>query len=604
MSRQLAELDKLKAEFVSVASHELKTPINVILGYLQLMQEGIYGPLSTKQSEILDTIEPRGSTLRARRAAARREPVRGRRRTHRAATDPPRPPARRARARVPRARGAARRSSSVSARGDGLPEEVQWDLDRINEVMGNLLANAFKFTPHGGTVELSVEPVGRRREDRGARHRRGDSAGPAAAHLREVLPGRQSGRGVGDGTGLGLAIAKEIVEAHRGQIRCDSTLGGGRRSRSSCRPRCASAGAPASTASSSSRRFRDATDSGRTRPGRAPRRLGLPAVAQSSRPAHAAPTAAAEWPAALLAGGGGRERGRFGAADRVLPSSRSASRGRRRRRRCRTGARYSSSTRRTPRRIREAMALLESYLADTRPPARIEWRRRALRAARLALEQRNAAIAAHPARAHGATGGKARDEELKRLRDELAKANAELERIRRRLARRRAPYAHPTGTARASARSARRARAASARSRAARARDPRQQPIGGIARRLVEQLVAQRVGDAEGRHAALPLAEQIAHAPHPQILTRDHESVVAADEDSSRCFVSGSRRREDAVRRLRAAADAAAQLVQLRQPEPLRVLDQHHRRVRRRRCRPRSPSSRRAHRSRRRGSVA
>src|SRR5688572_10113788 len=54
MSTQLAELDKLKAEFVSVASHELKTPINVILGYLQLMQDGIYGPLSSKQIEILE----------------------------------------------------------------------------------------------------------------------------------------------------------------------------------------------------------------------------------------------------------------------------------------------------------------------------------------------------------------------------------------------------------------------------------------------------------------------------------------------------------------------------------------------------------------------
>jgi len=39
MSRQLAELDKLKAEYVSIASHELKTPINVIVGYLQLMEE-------------------------------------------------------------------------------------------------------------------------------------------------------------------------------------------------------------------------------------------------------------------------------------------------------------------------------------------------------------------------------------------------------------------------------------------------------------------------------------------------------------------------------------------------------------------------------------
>ncbi len=43
MTRQLSELDKLKAEFVSVASHELKTPINVMVGYLQLLDEGIYG---------------------------------------------------------------------------------------------------------------------------------------------------------------------------------------------------------------------------------------------------------------------------------------------------------------------------------------------------------------------------------------------------------------------------------------------------------------------------------------------------------------------------------------------------------------------------------
>ena len=55
MSRQLAELDKLKAEFVSVASHELKTPINVMIGYLQLLDEGIYGPLTAKQLDIHKT---------------------------------------------------------------------------------------------------------------------------------------------------------------------------------------------------------------------------------------------------------------------------------------------------------------------------------------------------------------------------------------------------------------------------------------------------------------------------------------------------------------------------------------------------------------------
>src|SRR4029077_18498607 len=43
-------------------------------------------------------------------------------------------------------------------RDEGLPDEVYWDVDRINEVVGNLLSNAFKFTPHGGTVSLVLEP--------------------------------------------------------------------------------------------------------------------------------------------------------------------------------------------------------------------------------------------------------------------------------------------------------------------------------------------------------------------------------------------------------------------------------------------------------------
>src|SRR5260370_37730182 len=57
MASQLCELDKLKAEFGSVASHELKTPINVIIGYLQLLEEGVYGALPAKQVEVLKTVE-------------------------------------------------------------------------------------------------------------------------------------------------------------------------------------------------------------------------------------------------------------------------------------------------------------------------------------------------------------------------------------------------------------------------------------------------------------------------------------------------------------------------------------------------------------------
>jgi signal transduction histidine kinase len=227
MSRQLADLDKLKAEFVSVASHELKTPINVILGYLQLMQDGIYGPLSAKQSEVLGTVETQGRTL-ARLAAhlldvTRFEAGGGR--------IEPRP------IRLATMLEELERAFHVLAiqRGvdfrvtlePGLPDEVIWDADRINEVMGNLLANAFKFTPEGGRVELiaasSDSQLRIEVRDTGA------GIPPAQLpHIFEKFYQADNQRSASTtGSGLGLAIAKEIVEAHRGTIECVSTLGGG-----------------------------------------------------------------------------------------------------------------------------------------------------------------------------------------------------------------------------------------------------------------------------------------------------------------------------------------------------------------------------------------
>ena len=227
MSRQLAELDKLKAEFVSVASHELKTPINVILGYLQLMQEGIYGPLSSKQVEVLTTVEAQGRTL-ARLAAhlldvTRFEAGGGRiePRTIRLVTlleD------------LERAFHVLAVQRGIDFRvtmADGLPDDVQWDVDRINEVMGNLLANAFKFTPAGGSVELSATPS----DDHVRIEVRDSGAGippDQLPHIFEKFYQADNQKAAStSGSGLGLAIAKEIVEAHRGQITCDSTLGKG-----------------------------------------------------------------------------------------------------------------------------------------------------------------------------------------------------------------------------------------------------------------------------------------------------------------------------------------------------------------------------------------
>jgi len=227
MTRQLSELDKLKAEFVSVASHELKTPINVMVGYLQLLDEGIYGPVDSRHVEVLRTLAAQANTL-ARLVnqlldVSRFEAGGGRLEPRAVNLDD--------------MLTELERSFHVLAvqreiefrveREDGLPDEVYWDADRINEVVGNLLSNAFKFTPHGGTVSLTLEA------DQGSVIMRVKDTG--AGIPPEQLPrifekfyqadNQRAARAAG--TGLGLAIAKGIVEAHGGWISCESTVGVG-----------------------------------------------------------------------------------------------------------------------------------------------------------------------------------------------------------------------------------------------------------------------------------------------------------------------------------------------------------------------------------------
>ena len=227
MSEQLVQLDRLKAEFVSVASHELKTPINVILGYVQLLEEGLYGPLTPKQREICGTLAAQGTSLarlvrqlldvsRFEAGGARLElrPVDLRLFLQELES---------AFQVLALQRGVSFRVSL----GEALPDEVVWDQDRINEVLGNLLSNAFRFTARDGTVELSVT-----RTD-GAVHMEvhDTGAGIPAAQLphifRKFFQADNQVGGAMDTTGLGLAIAKEIVDAHQGTIEVESEVGVG-----------------------------------------------------------------------------------------------------------------------------------------------------------------------------------------------------------------------------------------------------------------------------------------------------------------------------------------------------------------------------------------
>jgi signal transduction histidine kinase len=227
MTRQLAELERLRAEFVGVASHELKTPINVIIGYLELLQEGIYGELTPTQKEILATIgkQANGLTRLVKRLLdiSRFEASGGKLEVREVD--------------LQRLLMTLESSFSVLAKqrdisfsvehGQALPAKVYWDEDRINEVLGNLISNAFKFTPRGGKVALSVDPVDSKVMVTVADTGAGISQEQLPHIFDKFYQADNQAQAASKGTGLGLAIAKEIVEAHGGETTVKSRVGKG-----------------------------------------------------------------------------------------------------------------------------------------------------------------------------------------------------------------------------------------------------------------------------------------------------------------------------------------------------------------------------------------
>ncbi|AHG90625.1 ATP-binding region ATPase domain protein [Gemmatirosa kalamazoonensis] len=227
MAHQLAELDKLKAEFVSVASHELKTPINVIMGYLKLLEENLYGELNPRQAEVIGVMQTQATSMgrlvqhlldvsRFEAGAGRLEPrptnLRGFLSQLEATYN---------------VLAMQREVTFTVTASDTLPEVVTWDQDRISEVLGNLLSNAFKFTQAGGRVELAATTV----PDKVYIEVRDTGVGIARTQLPHIFDkfyqADNQDRAGAKGSGLGLAIAKEIVEAHGGSIAAQSTVGRG-----------------------------------------------------------------------------------------------------------------------------------------------------------------------------------------------------------------------------------------------------------------------------------------------------------------------------------------------------------------------------------------
>src|SRR6266545_595064 len=222
--RKVEDLSRLKDEFLSIASHELRTPVTSIKGYTQLAKTLIReNDLATSEEYLdiaLDQIDRMSrlilelldvSRIETGRLEIRREPIRWAafvrevvHRHHAAVND------RRFHLNVPE-----------------IDKEVYGDRDRLVQVLGNLLENAVKYSPDGSDIYVGVEDRGDQLVtsvcDRGI--------GIPADELGQVFERFHRGRQVSStnygGLGLGLYITKQIIERHDGTIWVESKEGSG-----------------------------------------------------------------------------------------------------------------------------------------------------------------------------------------------------------------------------------------------------------------------------------------------------------------------------------------------------------------------------------------
>jgi NtrC-family two-component system sensor histidine kinase KinB len=221
---RLAELDRLKSEFVMTTSHELRTPLTSIGMSIALLLETALNKLDQKEQQLLSAAHEDLQRLRAlvnnlldlsRIEAGKMEMDFARR---------PAPPLLEKVVESFKVQ-ADQKGVALSFNVPGGLPHVKADANQISWVLTNLVSNALHFTPRGGTIQLTAEAFG-----------------PfVQISVRDTGPGipyeyqpkifdkfvQVKSHDVLGGSGLGLAICKEIVRAHGGTIWVDSVPGAG-----------------------------------------------------------------------------------------------------------------------------------------------------------------------------------------------------------------------------------------------------------------------------------------------------------------------------------------------------------------------------------------
>ncbi|HEX2489607.1 MAG TPA: PAS domain S-box protein, partial [Blastocatellia bacterium] len=211
--------NRLKDEFLATVSHELRSPLNVILGWARLLSET--KPREKQLEHGLEIIE-RNSLAQARliedlldvsRIVSGKLSVQTRpvilNQTIKSVVAGIRPSAE-----------AKKIALRLTESGAGI--SIIGDADRLQQVVQNLLSNAIKFTPDGGRIEVTLESVGAHVELRVSDTGRGISPEFLPHVFDRFRQAYRTDAGARAGLGLGLTIVRFIVEAHGGSVTAES----------------------------------------------------------------------------------------------------------------------------------------------------------------------------------------------------------------------------------------------------------------------------------------------------------------------------------------------------------------------------------------------
>ncbi|MBE7560774.1 PAS domain-containing protein [bacterium] len=222
---EAAQADRMKAELVSIVSHELRSPLTSIKGYLDLILSGESGALPARQKEFLDIIY--SNTLRL---AALVEDILDLSRIEagKVELDMSRVDVRYLCNFIHLSYQQQAQSKGLDFQLDVEPDlYISGDLGRIQQVLVNLVSNALKYTSPGDGVKLWARRAGGEVEVGVTDTGPGIEAAEQEKVFEKFYRGRgRKGSGAG-GSGLGLAIARSIVEAHGGHMHLRSQPGEG-----------------------------------------------------------------------------------------------------------------------------------------------------------------------------------------------------------------------------------------------------------------------------------------------------------------------------------------------------------------------------------------